>query len=524
MAVIVGQQPLRGTDAERLLHVGALRRWWPLVLATATALLISFHYIHLAADFPHDAPWKDPARTTDEGWYAGAALRALLSGHWRLPGDFNPAAALPVFPTLAYLLFRITGVSVIVLRALNVSCMAASVLVLWVLARKHSNTTTAGFAALLLACSPLYFVYSRLGILEPLLMLETLIAFLLADIGPKEAQPASDTHSTPLLRPAFLGLLMAAMLLTKTTGICAIPALLYLLWMRSADWRSSFRGVLTAVACCAAAFIAYVLAVRRAGLMADFINLFAINDDRVNHKNAIEIFFHAIWDGRMLGYCLLATFPVVALAWLFLFRTDTRARGNLEFSNAILLAIGGFGAFIALHGWLMPRYYLPLVPLLVLYCALGVNALLEYDRQWLRVIGSCIAAALVIAAVSQSITITRWTLHPSFSFQDASRALVATIEESGEQNPVILSSSAEQVALLSPLHAQFINVQFGTTPLQDRVRDLKPGWMLSFDEPNQDALTALQGIEVEHLVLSIPALQDDATHNRLLLYRLTPIN
>ena len=53
----------------------------------------------------------------------------LQLGHWYLRGDFNPAAALPVWPLLEWCVFSFTGVSLIAARALSVSVFGATLLV-----------------------------------------------------------------------------------------------------------------------------------------------------------------------------------------------------------------------------------------------------------------------------------------------------------------------------------------------------------------------------------------------------------
>ena len=73
------------------------------------------------ADFPNHSIWMDWAKYTDEGWYGDAAIRHYQLGHWNVPGDFNPAAALPVWPLLEMVLFRVTGVSLVAARALTVT-------------------------------------------------------------------------------------------------------------------------------------------------------------------------------------------------------------------------------------------------------------------------------------------------------------------------------------------------------------------------------------------------------------------
>src|SRR5579875_2326671 len=80
--------------------------------------LFCLHFPHLLADFPNYSPWMDYSKYTDEGWYANAAIRYHLTGHWYLHGDFNPAVALPVWPLLLTGLFHFTGVSLAATRSL----------------------------------------------------------------------------------------------------------------------------------------------------------------------------------------------------------------------------------------------------------------------------------------------------------------------------------------------------------------------------------------------------------------------
>jgi hypothetical protein len=81
---------------------------WLLLICGFAAL----HAVNLRADFPSHSPWvADWAKYTDEGWYGNAAIRAHLFGNWYLPGDFNPAPAVPVWPFLEWVLFFFTGVT-----------------------------------------------------------------------------------------------------------------------------------------------------------------------------------------------------------------------------------------------------------------------------------------------------------------------------------------------------------------------------------------------------------------------------
>src|SRR5271154_25569 len=135
------------------------------VLLLATAIFFAVHALHLNADFPNHSPWMDWAKYTDEGWYGDGAIRHFQRGHWHVPGDFNPAAALPVWPLLEGALFRFTGVSLVAARALTVSIFGLILLASYLLLRRWRSLSVpsverpaAGIApaiaVLLLAVSP----------------------------------------------------------------------------------------------------------------------------------------------------------------------------------------------------------------------------------------------------------------------------------------------------------------------------------------------------------------------------------
>ena len=144
----------------------------------ATAWL---HALHLRADFPNHTPWSgDWAKYTDEGWYGNAAIRAHLFGNWYLPGDFNPAPAVPVWPFLEWALFFFTGVTVQAARGLAVAFFFANLLLSYLLLRVSGPRWAGLLAVTLMVTSPFLYCFSRLAILEPMLIAFTLGAVNLA--------------------------------------------------------------------------------------------------------------------------------------------------------------------------------------------------------------------------------------------------------------------------------------------------------------------------------------------------------
>src|ERR1700731_4006447 len=149
-----------------------------LLLMLVSAVFLGLHGLYLSADFPNHSPWMDWSKYTDEGWYGDAAIRHFLRGRWYVPGDFNPAAALPVWPFLEGLVFHFTGVTLTAARALTVAIFALILLVSCLLVRRcatlhpgprHFAPLSPAIAVLLLSVSPFCYVFTRLAILEPLL-------------------------------------------------------------------------------------------------------------------------------------------------------------------------------------------------------------------------------------------------------------------------------------------------------------------------------------------------------------------
>jgi len=100
----------------------ASKRWCYAIWLVAIGGFAVLHALNLRADFPNHSPWFcDWAKYTDEGWYGNAAVRAHLFGNWYLPGDLNPAAAVPVLPFLEWGLFFFTGVTIEAARGLAVA-------------------------------------------------------------------------------------------------------------------------------------------------------------------------------------------------------------------------------------------------------------------------------------------------------------------------------------------------------------------------------------------------------------------
>jgi hypothetical protein len=180
--------------------------------------IAGFAFASARAIFPTTRLWYgDWAKYTDEGWYGNAAIRAHLFGNWYLPGDFNPAPAVPVWPFLEWVLFFFTGVTVEAARGLAVAFFFANLMLSYLLLQDERPALDGAAGADAAGHQPL-----------PL---------LLQPVGDSGAD-ADRVHAgclnlavrlprmrRPVWASVWIGLLFTLMMLTKTTAVFLLPAL-----------------------------------------------------------------------------------------------------------------------------------------------------------------------------------------------------------------------------------------------------------------------------------------------------------
>jgi hypothetical protein len=504
------------------------------LLLLVAAIFLALHALHLNADFPNHSPWMDWAKYTDEGWYGDAAIRHFQRGQWNVPGDFNPAAALPIWPLLEAALFRFTGVSLTAARALTVGIFGLILLSSYLLLRRWQTLTAPtksksavslapAAAVLLLAVSPFCYVFTRLAILEPLLILITLLALLAASYAEPRQQGAEALPSKSRLRRALpliaLAVLLPLMVLTKTTALFLFPAIAWLLWARAGyRLRPFLRLSLPPATLASALWLGYYALVVHSHHLLDYLYLFDANAyTGITAATALSVLTATFHDGLWIGK-LLYPLALLAAASALLFRPRN------PLIPALLLWTVGYATFLAYHNNLQPRYYLVIaVPLTLL-----VPVFLE--TLWTR-IGTPAAVPLrrlavaTTAAVLTVLTVTdaRQTLHfirtPDYTFTSAAAQIHRIIAADHTHNPLVLSISGSNLSLMTGLPS--ICDDFGTMDLAVRVRAYRPGWYAAWNHVEDDKMEALAPLYHLRRVAAFPAM-DDPERNLLILYRLDP--
>jgi len=506
-----------------------------LSLLAAAALFFALHFVHLSADFPNRSPWMDWSKYTDEGWYGDAAIRHFQLGHWYVPGDFNPAAALPVLPSIEGVVFAFTGVSLIAARALTVAIFGGILVAAWLLVARRNprgNSLAASAAVLLLAANPFCFVFTRLAITEPLLILLTLMALLAAA---RIRSPTRVSHVLPgryglsaaranLLPICALGLLFPLMVLTKTTALFLAPAIFWMLFA-SARYRLApfLRGALPAALLGLILWLAWFLLVVRPHFLIDYRYLFSANGfTGMTRDNCVAVLAATLADGRWIGPVL---YPVAFAAAVTALAQPRRLSAH-PIIPSLLLWTAGYMAFLGYHNNLQPRYYLVVaVPLTLLFPIVVEDLILPRlsSPAGGRVAFSAVTLIFAAIILPDAVETIHFVRHPEYTLVRAARALAAYIAEDRKSdpthNPLILSISGSEISLMTGLPS--ICDDFGTMQLIDRVKQYKPGWYVAWNQVEDDKLDSLSPLYQLERVAIFPAM-DDSDRNLLILYKLNP--
>ena len=513
------------------------------LLLIAAAILFALHFLHLNADFPNHSPWSDWSKYTDEGWYGDAAIRHYLSGHWYLKGDFNPAVALPIWPVLELLAFRFTGVSPAAARSLTLCVFALTLLTFYRLIQLYSRprahnsgpSLAAPIAMLLLCASPFFYVFERMAILEPLLIALTALALLAASrLHPTNlsSRPEAASFAAAVERPPYsfsstparifptiaLGLLLPAMVLTKTTAIFLVPAIAYIVWARAGyRIRPALRLALIPAAMAILIWLAYFIFFVRPHYLEDYRYLFSANGyTGIELAPYSTVILNTIADGAWMGHVIYPLF-FVALALAVFWRP--RLFSNPLFPSLLLWA-GGYFAFLAYHNNLQPRYYLVAAAPITVLVALAIDSFRQSTHRISRIASSTIAALVVLAIViPDTLTQLDFVLHPDYTFLAAANAIKRIILADPTHSHLVLSISGSDLTLMTGLPS--IDDDFGTLDLDKRVKQYRPGWYVAWNELDDDKMDALTPLYHVQRVAAFPAM-DDPDRNLLILYRLDP--
>ncbi|MGI4853228.1 MAG: hypothetical protein ACRYF4_04160 [Janthinobacterium lividum] len=476
-------------------------------------LLYGLHFAHLRADFPNYSPWMDWAKYTDEGWYGDAAIRHFLRGSWNLPGDFNPGVALPVWPLLEAIIFRFSGVGIVAARGLVVVVFGGILLLCYLLLQtsatlpqsSNRRSVFAAGAVALLSVSSFLYCFTRMAIVEPLLILLTLLALWVG-----YALRSAEGRPGWFVSAGAVGVLVALMIGTKTTAIFLVPAVWYMV-LDSCGWRLQKMLIATAVAggTAAALWCMYLAVLLHAGLMRDFQYLFTANAyTAITTENFRQVIADAFLDGKWMGSLLYPLMLLTIVGSLF----RPRIWRDPLFAAAGLWA-AGYLAFLAYHANLQPRYYLVVAIPLMLLLVRGAQHL----DAWQPHVSYGLALVLAVVLVQEGRLTLHYIKHPEYTFQNAAERIGSIVTAEPLHSHTVLSISGSNLSLMTGLPS--ICDDFGTMELEDRIAVYRPGWFVTWNYVEDDKMQALTRFYRLTRVASLPAM-DDPDRNLMIVYRL----
>ena len=505
-------------------------RLWPIACWMGIGVLLALHFVHLSADFPNFSPWMDYSKYTDEGWYGNAAIRQALFGHWRLPGDFNPAAALPVWPLLLRGVFALGGVHLVIARALDLIIFAADLLLSYALLRRAASRPVALAGVTMLAANSFLWAFTRLAILEPLQVFFLLLSWL--------AVLHLDAHGTARSRRRMAlllgaGLSIALGVLTKTTSVFLIPSTIYLVWHSNRFARRRTVADLTTMAAGGLMpWAAYYLFAVLPHYRVDFHYLFEANN--WVQPTTLSAWLWAFWyalhgtlwiDPALCG--LAAGVLLLGVASRLRDKGDAAGAPLLGASpvaaalvGASVLAAGGPIFFSGWHNSPQPRYYEVVAYPVVFIACLSTVALCQSGRRLIRLLGGLAWATFAIIALLNLRGSLFFAMHPQYTLLGAANSLTNYIDKHPNGNRLLLSISGDEITLMSHLPA--ICDDFGPVDLPYRIHQYQPGWYAAWNELDPGTLEDLHTQYSLEQVAQFPAL-DDEDRDVLILYKLHPL-
>jgi 4-amino-4-deoxy-L-arabinose transferase-like glycosyltransferase len=336
------------------------------------------------------------------------------------------------------------------------------------------------------------------------------------------------------LTSAFIGLLFAGMVLTKTTALFLLPALVSVFVVQFRHEGRRLIGLLI-VAGAAAAFALslWVLAVASNGLYLDFAYFFSVNDypkpkGMWENLESLWLTCRGITQPDRIfiavpALLVLAT-VVVRIRSFNMPRNwaDELWRDPVFFGS--IFAIGGYIAFMTYQNHPQPRYYVVIA--FFSFCLLAqitshiLNPSDNTTSIVARRLGKAVLATALITIAVNGIRTLNYVMHPQYTWVTAATNLTSYIDQHPNGNRLLLATSGDEITLIT--HVPALCDIWGTEKLSIKLARYQPGWYATWDRLDPRILEEIHtGFAVKQ-VASFPAF-DDPGHSVLYLFQLHPL-
>lgn len=452
-----------------------MNKIWTLIVIIVIAFFVLFRFLHLEADFPHHYT-NYGVLYTDEGWYSKAATSFILTGDWYVEGDFNPAVILPIFPVFQFFSFKLFGIDLSSARMTNLIFLIFLLIGLYYLIKLYTKPRVALIALLILSLNFLFFVYSRLALLELPTTFFVILSILLISNPSKKLQTVTIV---------LAGIVYFLALFTKTTAIFALPILFYVIWnKRLSIHQKAIQVALFCIAFGVFTSIYYFMVIR--AYWPDYLVFNSLNLSARFQTNPLLMFkglARAVFYAKSADIILYPS-ALFYLTWLLVWEKQFRQHALLKISLIWMVA---YLLMIGLFNYVPPRYYLPLVVPISVILAIAVDHLLSAGRR--PILGAILVTAVAISLAMNSFRIIHYIQAPEYSWMAMVEDLQDQIASDGYKNPVLLGHFSNSITLATGISS--INDRVGTENLDFKINRYNPNYYVCLGDIDSEILRVL---------------------------------
>jgi hypothetical protein len=348
----------------------------------------------------------------------------------------------------------------------------------------------------------------------------------------------------PLAASAAIGLLFTLMVLTKTTAVFLLPALIWAMvvpfWhtrrSEASAGRSSFVGWKLAARCALSAAAAFVVAfglwmalVIHSGFFADYKYLFTSNQS-IKPRELFWPFVSVWWSfhgGLWVDHILIPLAGLIVLGAALAWRSPVGRKLLFDTVFGVsVLAVAGALFFMACQNHPQPRYFAVAAFFCFFVVAQGAGALLDtpngirLPRSPQRISGWAVVALVILAAAFNGLQTLNYAAHTEYTFVDAARRLTQYIDAHPNGKRLLVSSSGDEITLITRLPA--LCDDFGTQDLASKLARYQPGWFAAWNDLDPGTLEDIHTHYSLEQAASFRAF-DDTDRNLLVLFKLHPL-
>lgn len=423
-----------------------------LFLIILALLFAVIRFVRLEADFPPGIE-TGTVLYSDEGWYCNGAINQLLYGKWYREGDFNPAVNLPINHIIQGAVFAVFGMSLATARGMVVFSFFIMLITTFLFVRKLSDSRTAAFTVFILSVNFITFAYSRLAILEIVMM--TFLSFSLLTAVSFERRNAVGVS-------VCSSLTMVIAILTKSTAAFTVPLLLYLVWQRGKNSREKMLLSSVSLLTTILPLVAYTVAVSR--FFPEDYAFFTESNFATRLEVRPPLLVSNALETVVKAWKMAPTAGIIGGVWCgltFVLSRDFRKNRLVHLSGIWIVS------YIVMFGitYYHPlRYFLPLAVPAALLFSVAVIAFARY----LDGARSSLPLLLVTAyfLVFNGFPVVRYLATAPISFITMARQVKRKVTVS-DDDPVIIGNLANSISLATGIRS--INIS-GTRPVEWKIR------------------------------------------------------